>query len=160
MARVIKRYENRKLYDTTEKRYISLDDISAMVRAGEEVQVVDNATGDDLTAQTLAKVILEEGAGNRSYLPTEFLHDVLRFGNRVMTGSMEQVNARIDRLVEASIQRLGPVRETRQEMTRVRERLDKLERLIDELTAEEPHGNDTGTTDGSAGGPERGEMLG
>lgn len=157
MARVIKRYENRKLYDTAGKRYISLDDIAAMVRGGEEVQVTDNATGEDLTAQTLSKVILEEGAGSRAYLPPQFLHNVLRFGNRFVTGSVEQVNAAVDRLVEASLQRLGPVREHRQEMARVRERLDRLERLIDEL-AEEGHGNDTGTAGGPAGGTAKGQV--
>ncbi len=149
MARMIKRYENRKLYDTAEKRYISLDDIAALVRAGEEVEVVDNVSGDDLTAQTLAKVILE--SGSRPKLPPQFLHDVLRFGNRFVTGSAEQVNAGIDRVVEASLQRLGPVRETRQELARVRERLAKLERLIDELSAEEAHGDETGSTGGPAG---------
>jgi len=149
MARVIKRYENRKLYDTAGKRYISLDEIAGMVRAGEEVRVTDNATGEDLTAQTLSKVILEAGAGSSTYLSPQFLHNVLRFGNRFVAGSVEQVNAAVDRLVEASLQRLGPVREHRQEMARIKERLDRLERLIDQI-AEDAHGNDTGTTEGSA----------
>jgi polyhydroxyalkanoate synthesis repressor PhaR len=154
MARIIKRYENRKLYDTDEKRYISLDDIAELVRAGAEVTVVDNATGADLTAQTLAKVILEQGAGSRPGLPPQFLHDVLRYGNRFVAGGMEQVHSGFDRLVEASLQRLGPVREVRQEMARVRERLERLEGLISEM--EEQHGNDTDRPDGSAGRPDRG----
>jgi polyhydroxyalkanoate synthesis regulator protein len=131
---------------------VSLEDIAALVRAGEEITVTDNVTGADLTAQTLAKVILE---GSRPGLPPQFLHDVLRFGNRFVAGGMEQVHTGFDKLVEASLQRLGPVREVRQEMARVRERLDRLESLISQM--EEQHGNDTERSDGSAGGPERGE---
>ena len=58
--RVIKRYSNRKLYDTNTSRYVALDDIAGMVRRGEEVAVTDNETGADLTAVTLAQIILED----------------------------------------------------------------------------------------------------
>ncbi len=142
--RVIKRYENRKLYDTADKRYVSLNDLAALVRAGQEVQVVDNATGADLTAPTLAKVILEEDPASRQLLPAQFLHDLLRFGNRFVTGGQQQLQHGLDRLIEASLERLGPVREVREEMTRVQERLKRLERVIEQLSAEEEkHGNDT-----------------
>ncbi len=141
MPRTIKRYENRKLYDTQEKRYVSLDDVAALVRSGEEVEVVDNATGADLTAQTLAKVLLDEGTGSRQLLQSKFLHDFLRFGDRFVAGGMESVQAGFDRLVEASLNRLRPVREVREEMARLRERLDRLERLIDQVTEEDEHGN-------------------
>ena len=57
MVRLIKRYESRKLYDTEESRYVSLDEIAAFVRLGQEVRVVDNATSEDVTGQTLAQII-------------------------------------------------------------------------------------------------------
>ncbi|MGH7857699.1 MAG: polyhydroxyalkanoate synthesis regulator DNA-binding domain-containing protein, partial [Candidatus Binatia bacterium] len=54
MSRVVKRYGNRKLYDTQESRYVTLEDISTFVKAGEELRVVDNDSGEDLTAVTFA----------------------------------------------------------------------------------------------------------
>jgi polyhydroxyalkanoate synthesis repressor PhaR len=58
--RTIRRYTNRKLYDKTAKHYITLLELGMMIRAGEDVRVVDHETGDDLTAQTLAQVIYVE----------------------------------------------------------------------------------------------------
>lgn len=59
-ARTIKRYANRKLYDTRDSRYVTLDHIAAMVREGDDVKVVDNTTRADLTTATLAQIIFEE----------------------------------------------------------------------------------------------------
>src|SRR5438477_8803921 len=59
-ARTVKRYANRKLYDTGHSRYVTLDHIAAMVRAGDDVKVVDNTTRADLTTATLAQIIFEE----------------------------------------------------------------------------------------------------
>ena len=59
-ARTIERYANRKLYDTRDSRYVTLDHITAMVRAGDDVRVVDNTTRADLTTATLAQIIFEE----------------------------------------------------------------------------------------------------
>jgi polyhydroxyalkanoate synthesis repressor PhaR len=132
----IKRYENRKLYDTVAKHYISLDEIAQLVRSGEEITVTDNATGSDLTAETLAKVILEEQASRRRPLPPQFFHELVRGGGKFL-------NRNLDLLIEASLRRLGPVRETCEEMARVRERLNKLEGLIEAIEREEQHGDDS-----------------
>jgi polyhydroxyalkanoate synthesis repressor PhaR len=59
-ARTIKRYANRKLYDTRDSRYVTLEHIAAMVRAGDDIRVVDNTTQADLTTATLAQIIFEE----------------------------------------------------------------------------------------------------
>jgi polyhydroxyalkanoate synthesis repressor PhaR len=58
--RQIKRYSNRKLYDTTERHYVTLKDVATFVRRGDDIQVTDYITSKDLTAQTLAQVIFEE----------------------------------------------------------------------------------------------------
>ncbi|HEY8074366.1 MAG TPA: polyhydroxyalkanoate synthesis regulator DNA-binding domain-containing protein, partial [Labilithrix sp.] len=58
--RVIKRYSNRKLYDTKDSRYVTLLQIAEMVRTGEEVQIIDNNSKEDLTEVTLAQIIYEE----------------------------------------------------------------------------------------------------
>ena len=59
-TRIIKRYANRKLYDTEHSRYVTLDQISEMIRAGDDVKIVDNKTKEDLTTVTLAQIIFEE----------------------------------------------------------------------------------------------------
>lgn len=63
--RVVKRYSNRKLYDTVESRYVTLPQI-AVVRQGQEVRIIDNATKEDLTRMTLAQILYEERSPARS----------------------------------------------------------------------------------------------
>ncbi len=133
MIRLIKRYESRKLYDTEESRYVSLDEIANWIRQGQEVKVVDNATNNDVTSQTLTQVILEEGRKGTSSLPSELLHDLVRFGERAVNSGMEQVQNGVDRLID----RLGPVRRAREEMTSLRSRLEQLEASLAELEKEE-----------------------
>lgn len=77
---LIKRYQNRKLYDTRNSTYVTLDDISKMIRAGEDVYVQDNSTHDDLTAVTLTQIIFEEGKKNRFTLPLTTLKKIIQEG--------------------------------------------------------------------------------
>ena len=137
MIRVIKRYESRKLYDTEESRYISLEDIARWVRDGQDVQVIDNATSEDATAQVLTQIILDEGKRGTSFLPTELLHELVRAGEKAVSTGVEQVQERVDRLLQKSIDRLAPVRRAREEMSELRDRLGQLERTLEEL---ESHG--------------------
>ena len=133
MVRLIKRYESRKLYDTEESKYVSLEQIAAWVRVGQQVKVIDNVSSDDVTSQTLTQVILEEGRSGRSKIPTEVLHELVRFGERAWTNGVEQVQQRMDRMVQASIDKLAPVRQAREEMTRLRARLEELEDSLTDL---------------------------
>ena len=133
MIRLIKRYESRKLYDTEESRYVSLDEISAWIRQGQEVRVVDNATNNDVTSQTLTHIILEEGRKGTSFLPSELLHDLVRLGERAVSTGMEQVQHGVDRLID----RLGPVRRAREEMQSLMARLEQLETSLAELERED-----------------------
>jgi len=138
MARLIKRYESRKLYDTEESRYVSLDELAEWIRAGAEVQVVDNATGADVSAQTLTQIILDEGRRGTAFLPTELLHELVRAGQRAVETGVEQVQHRVDRFFQASIDRLGPVRRAREEMDRLRGRLEELESSLTRLEEDQP----------------------
>lgn len=143
MVRLIKRYESRKLYDTEESRYVSLDEIAEWVREGQEIRVVDNANSEDVTAQTLAQIILGEGRDGRSKISTEVMHDLVRFGEKALSTGVEQVQQGMDRVVRASIDKLGPVRQAREEMKRLRSRLEELETSLVEL---ERHGLSTTQT--------------
>src|SRR6476661_1196425 len=58
-AKIIKRYQNRKLYDTHESSYVTLDEIAKMIRNGEEIRVIDNKTKNDITAATLTQLLYE-----------------------------------------------------------------------------------------------------
>lgn len=150
MIRLIKRYESRKLYDTEESRYVSLDEIAAWIRAGQEVRVVDNATSADVTSQTLTQIILDEGRKGTSFLPSELLHDLVRVGEKAVHSGLEHVQSGVDRLVAASIDRLAPVRRAREEMSVLRDRLEQLEtslaslEMIDPLEAASANGAGNG----------------
>jgi polyhydroxyalkanoate synthesis repressor PhaR len=80
MPYVIKRYSNRKLYDTQESRYVTLEELEELIRAGKEISVVDVSTGEDLTSVTLAQIILENERSHRAGLPTAFLHQLIKHG--------------------------------------------------------------------------------
>ncbi len=79
MPRLIKRYSNRKLYDTESSAYIALEDIEEMVREGEELQIVDNSTGEDITGATLAHIVLEQQKVNPSF-PVSVLRGIIQSG--------------------------------------------------------------------------------
>ena len=96
MAYVIKRYSNRKLYDTQESRYVTLEEIEEMIRAGREISVVDASSGEDLTSVTLTQIILENERNRRANLPSAFLHQLIKHGEawqdfvqRTMRSSLE-----------------------------------------------------------------------
>ncbi len=74
---VIKKYANRRLYDTSASRYINLEDIAALIRKGVEVQVVDAKSGQDLTRVTLTQVILEDTRDQPAGLPLELLRQLI-----------------------------------------------------------------------------------
>ena len=80
MPYVIKRYSNRKLYDTQESRYVTLEELEELIRAGKEISVVDVSTGEDLTSVTLAQIILENERSHRAGLPAAFLHQLIKHG--------------------------------------------------------------------------------
>jgi polyhydroxyalkanoate synthesis repressor PhaR len=82
---VIKRYPNRKLYNTEAKEYITLEGIAALIRQGEEIQVVDHATGQDLTALTLTQVIFEQEKKRRGFLPQSVLTGLIQAGGERMS---------------------------------------------------------------------------
>ena len=148
MIRLIKRYGSRKLYDTEESRYVSLEELAAWIRQGQEIKVLDNRSGDDVTAQTLTQIISEEGRRGRSMLPNELLHEIIRIGEEAVTTGVEQLQTSMDRLVKASVDRIGPVRRAREEMSRLRERLQALEGSLAALEGEQAtSGDETGAAE-------------
>lgn len=78
--RIIKRYANRKLYDTQHSRYVTLDQISEMIRTGDEVKIIDNKSKEDLTSVTLAQIIFEEEKKQKSFLPLQAMRNIIQTG--------------------------------------------------------------------------------
>jgi polyhydroxyalkanoate synthesis repressor PhaR len=74
---LIKKYGNRRLYDTTSSRYVNLDDLAAHIRAGREVRVVDAKTGQDLTRVLLTQIITEDAKDKPTGLPLELLRQLI-----------------------------------------------------------------------------------
>jgi polyhydroxyalkanoate synthesis repressor PhaR len=79
IMRTIRRYSNRKLYDTHESHYVTLQALAALVRSGEDFQVVDHGTNRDLTTATLAQIIFEEEKRG-SRLPASELRRIIQSG--------------------------------------------------------------------------------
>jgi polyhydroxyalkanoate synthesis repressor PhaR len=97
-SKVIKRYANRKLYDTEESRYITLDEIGQMIREGVDVQIVDNRSKGDLTSVTLAQIIFEEEKKQR-HMPLGVLRDIIRSGGATLTDFIQSaVGTRVSSL--------------------------------------------------------------
>lgn len=80
---VIKKYENRRLYDTAASRYVNLEDVARMVREGREVQVLDARSGEDLTRVILTQIIVEDAKGHESGLPLDLLRQLIMASDRV-----------------------------------------------------------------------------
>ena len=120
MTRLVKRYGggSRKLYDTEESRYVALEEIERWVRHGQELKVVDSASGEDVTAQTLAQVIYESHKSGTSRLGADFLHDAIRKGSR---------------LVRDGVTRLPGAQAARTELQSLRQSLQALETSIADL---------------------------
>ncbi len=80
---VIKKYSNRRLYDSTNKKYVTLDDIAALIREGNEVKVIDSQSGADISKVILIQVVLESEKNKEDILPVSFLHMLIKYGNKV-----------------------------------------------------------------------------
>src|SRR5262245_23619087 len=130
MARLVKRYSNRKLYDTSESRYVTLDEIGRWVKAGEDVKILENDSGEDLTAVTFAQIILEEERKKSGLLSLRVLRELIQHGE----SALQNLAATVDRGMEAI--RNAPERAGRRvgdELTQVADRLAEVQRRVDDV---------------------------
>ena len=95
--KIVKRYANRKLYDTERSCYVTLDDISLMIRSGEDVKVIDNKSGEDLTSVTLAQIIFETEK-KKHFMPLNLLRGLIQNSGDAISefarGQVETVQTR------------------------------------------------------------------
>jgi polyhydroxyalkanoate synthesis repressor PhaR len=81
---VLKKYSNRRLYDTHQSRYVTLEDVAIMIRNGKPVQIVDASTGEDVTAFILTQIVLEAAKRKNSLLPVPVLHMIIQYGDNAL----------------------------------------------------------------------------
>jgi len=161
--KIIKRYTNRKLYDTVESRYVTLDEIAEMIKQGAEVKIVDNRTKDDLTSVTLAQIIFEEEK-KKNQMPLSVLREIIRHPGDALSGFIqkevtprvasirEEAETRLDRLLRREE---GGTGELKDDLLRAGQRTieewqrradDRVKSLVEGVTGSLPAlGSDLGT---------------
>jgi polyhydroxyalkanoate synthesis repressor PhaR len=137
---LIKRYPNRKLYNTETKSYITLETIADLIRQGQEVQVVDHTSGEDLTALTFSQIIFEQEKKQSGFVPKTVLTGLIQAGGDTLNNLrrtlaspldlLRQVEEEIDRRIQALIKG-GEL--TKDEALRLRDKLLAAERRPDEI---------------------------
>jgi len=161
MPRTIKKYANRRLYDTEASRHVTLDGIRQLVAGGEDVAVIDDTTGQDITRSILLQVIAEQEQGGRPILSAEMLKQIIRFyGNpmqELMGGYLErsmQVFMNQQKVLQEQIQQtmgmtpLGPMQNLAQKNLETWAQLQKS--FLDALTPRSGSAG-SGTTEPSPG---------
>ena len=87
--KIIKRYQNRKLYDTHESSYVTLDEIAKMIKGGEDLRVIDNKTKNDITAATLTQLLYESERRAKTQPSVELLKEIIRHGDGSFSGFIQ-----------------------------------------------------------------------
>lgn len=135
--KIIKRYQNRKLYDTSDSCYVTLEDISEMIKQGEEVEIIDNTTKEDLTAVTLAQIIFEEQKRKTNVLPLNTFRDIIRGSGEalkeIVTRSareFENVKEFVDDKVMPAVNNISAMPAVRTGMEDLIRRVEHLEKKI------------------------------
>ena len=100
-VKIIKRYQNRKLYDTHESSYVTLDEISKMIKNGENLRVIDNKTKNDITASTLTQLLYETEKKAKSQPSVALLKEIIRSGDGSFSGYIQsKMSAELARFEE------------------------------------------------------------
>lgn len=133
--KTIKRYPNRKLYDTEQSRYITLDEIGAFLRDGGEVQVIDSKSGEDITAVTLAQVLLGEEKKARPAVPIQRLIGLLQTGGEFLQRTLSTPVSSLRDEAEKTARRLmrgEHAEELREFVVSTHRAYDDVQRRVDE----------------------------
>lgn len=137
--KIIKRYQNRKLYDTSDSCYVTLEEISDMIKQGEEVQIIDNTTKEDLTAVTLAQIIFEEQKRKTHVLPLGTFRQIIQGGGEalrdlVTRGAKEFGHVRefVDDKVRPAVENIQNIPSLQTEVEELKRKIEALERRLSE----------------------------
>lgn len=140
---IIKRYQNRKLYDTTQSCYITLEDLAEMIKNGDDIVVIDNKTGKDITSATLTQLIFmmslrETEKKTKSPLPITTLKDIIRtsggsishfFKNSVKTGAREIAHVKDE--IQRRFESVTGISDLHQEISRLEQQVQVLQKKLE-----------------------------
>ena len=147
---LIKRYENRKLYDSSRSTYVTLEEIAGLIREGKEIRVVDAKTNENLTKSTLALIIMEGERHKKNLLPLSFMYQLIKYGESIQdvfqeylsTGfetflaSQQEVQDRLREWTEAhrsEESRTAPAKGISDREASLKDEVNQLKRKLDEL---------------------------
>lgn len=156
--RLIKRYSNRKLYDTLASRYVKLDDILKMVMDGEDVKIIDNNSGRDLSGITMAQILFEELKKKKGFVSFSALKNLLRlsggsiselFENLFSPESpllaeikgkgrkkLDEIYAWLDKKIEITLPGLAQITSMKDDFRELKEKVESLEKELSKLKKE------------------------
>jgi polyhydroxyalkanoate synthesis repressor PhaR len=152
---VIKKYGNRRLYDSTHSRYVNMDEVAQMVREGRDVQVVDAGTGEDLTRAVLTQIVVEQSKGNDSGFPLDVLRQMIvasgRASNEAALGYFQAVSDMYQNAYRAVVPAMPPnfggqrprpasppAVEEQGQVDALKKRIDELEAVVAGIKAKPP----------------------
>jgi polyhydroxyalkanoate synthesis repressor PhaR len=143
MTKIIKRYSNRKLYDTERSTYITLEEIRDMVRDGEDIRIIDNSTKEDLTNVTLAQIIFEQEKAHKRLLPLASLRyiiqqsgeDIFQKIQSPVSQFKDEVKRKTDALEESGKAVKDFIESTQRSLDEMQNRMDeRFKDAVDQLT--------------------------
>lgn len=132
MTKIIKRYANRKLYDTEQSTYVTLDKIEQMVKNGEDIRIIDNSSKDDITHVTLAHIIFEQEKSNKSQLPLSALRGIIQSGEDFIQKLQTPVNQFRDEFKRRAEQVGEGSRALREFVDSTQQSIDEMQRRMDD----------------------------
>lgn len=146
MTKIIKRYQNRKLYDTQDSCYVTLEDIRDMIKQGEDVQIIDNATKEDLTSVTLAQIILEEERKQKGLLPLNAFKQIIQTGGEAIKefvqkslesgmGEFQKAREFVDKQIKPTVESIQSIPTVAQEIRQLKFKIESLERKLKDYEA-------------------------
>lgn len=116
-VRIIKRYQNRKLYDTFQSCYVTLEEIAQIVREGNEIQVIDNKTKNDITYMTQIQLLFDQEKKSLKPGDTELLKRVIRSEEGTLTGYIKSLESQMGLEYPTSVAAEAPVAEEKEELS-------------------------------------------
>lgn len=87
---LLKKYTNRRLYDTEKSLYVTLDDVTGIIRGGRQIKVIDAKSGEDVTSSILTQIVLEEARKKNYLLPNELLYLIIQYGETILSEFFEK----------------------------------------------------------------------
>ena len=142
-TKIIKRYQNRKLYDTQDSCYVTLEDIRDMIKEGQDIQIIDNATKEDLTSVTFAQIIFEEEKKHKGILPLNTFKQIIESGGEALkefvqkswesgVKEIQQVKTFVDKQIKPTVESVQSIPTVAQEIRNLKTKIETLERKLKE----------------------------